>query len=101
MKVIVDMMGLTLVCCLLGLFCLTSTDKQNYMEGKKIVEKIPFDKLDDLNNSRLEDGTNIIVKNSIEYPEDKIIEYKSVVFPVENDNGHSKVIATYQRTNCE
>lgn len=71
---------------------ISSSCDENYLEGKQLVESIKFD---DLQTSTFLNGTEIKVTPSAEYPEDKIVEYKNVRFPVENHDGESVVVATY------
>ena len=66
--------------------------QQDYINGKARVESINFD---DLKTSTFSDGTEIIVTPSAEYPLDKIVKYNHIIFPVENNNGLSSVVAIY------
>lgn len=73
-------------------FCPSLNGEKDYLEGKQLVEAINFN---DLQTATLLDGTKIKVTPSAEYPEDKIVEYKAVTFPVENHDGNAVVVATY------
>ena len=77
---------------------ISNQNEINYLVGRRIVETIPFN---DLQTSTCSDGTELKVTPAAEYPEDKMVEYKSVVFPVENHDGKSVVVATYVLRNAK
>ena len=85
-------LGVGIVAALFAALFAPIYDKNNYLEGKQVIESISFD---DLQTSMVIDGTEIVAIPSVEYPKDKIVTYKSVRFPVENHEGKSVVVATY------